>query len=203
MLPYGRLPLCPHYRLVWQTLSKWHQGKLQTPSPQMQPSVQVTAREVPRQTSGYRREYRPECCTLPPRCKPSSQSHYSGPRNLKNTGQKGKHQSWRDRSGTWKRAFSHLLLCCSSMRCSALSRSLYHDAWPQQTDRRCSRLCGQSDLSLCSSMVWCSEPGQRPHGRRFSPCGSGPTICHREELALKTITRIFASDTETTTEQRG
>lgn len=65
--------------------------------------VDITARgTVPRQTSGYKREYRPECCTLPPHCKPSSQSHYSGPRNL--------------------------LLCCSSMRCSALSRSLCHDA---------------------------------------------------------------------------
>lgn len=53
----------------------------------MQPLVAAyrskSQREVPRQTSGYRREYRPECCTLPPHCKPSSQSHYSGPRNLR------------------------------------------------------------------------------------------------------------------------
>lgn len=53
----------------------------------MQPLVaayrSTSQREVPRRTSGYRREYRPECCTLPPHCKPSSQSHYSGPRNLK------------------------------------------------------------------------------------------------------------------------
>lgn len=51
----------------------------------MQPWVNITASEVPKQTSGYRRECRPECCTLPPRCKPSSQSHYSGPRNLRTT----------------------------------------------------------------------------------------------------------------------
>lgn len=42
----------------------------------------TSQREVPRQTSAYRRECRPECYTLLPHCKPSSQSHCSGPRNL-------------------------------------------------------------------------------------------------------------------------
>lgn len=74
-----------------------------------------------------------------------------------------------------ERRLPHLLPCCSSMRCSALSRSLCRDAWRQQTDRRYSLLCGQRDLSRCSSMVWCSEPGQKPRGRRFSPGGSDPT----------------------------